>query len=228
MATTGTTDFSPLVSDLIINAYGRCKIRRSAITTDHLRDAVMSCNLLQADWANMPGVNAWTVDLDTVTLVAGTSTYDLDPDTTLVMATYIQIGSPTRDRLMFAVGRDEYASYPDKTTQGIPTVYWFDRTTTPKLTFWQPPDQAYTVKFYRATQIQDASASGNIAPEVPYRFLEAYTSELSVRLAEIYAPEEMPRLERRAAMAWDRAARRDGDDGSNMYITPALGAYGGY
>jgi hypothetical protein len=226
MTTTGTYAWSPYLSDLIINAYGRCQIRRTALTTDHLRDAVMSANLMQSDWSNLVGVNAWTVELASTTLTTEVSVYDVDPSTTMIMAAYIESGDPARDRLIFGVGRDEYAAFPDKVTTGMPTVYWFDRLISPTITVWQPPDDngPYILKYYRARQVQDASASGAVNPEVPYRFMEAYTSGLAVKLAEIYAPTELPRLQASAAASLERAMRRDTED-VPTYIVPALGAY---
>ena len=50
--TTQTYAFAPALSDIIIAAYGRCQIRRDAISVEHLIDAAMAANLLQVDWSN--------------------------------------------------------------------------------------------------------------------------------------------------------------------------------
>ena len=43
------------------------------------------------EWANEQ-VNLWTVELVSVPLIAGQSTYDVDPTTIMIMATYITTG----------------------------------------------------------------------------------------------------------------------------------------
>src|SRR5262245_12852210 len=122
MTSSTTYTWSPALADIIIAAYGRCQIRRTALTTDHLADAAMACNLLQVDWSNEQ-VNLWTVELASTVLTPGVATYPVDPTTVMIMATYISTGSnPTKDRIITAVDRDTYAAFPDKETVGQPTV----------------------------------------------------------------------------------------------------------
>src|SRR5215467_5506754 len=148
--TSGTYSFAPPFADVIIAAYGRCQIRRPAITVEHLIDAAMAANLLQVDWSNKQ-VNLWTVDLQTISLTPGEATYDVDPATVMIMSAYISTGDPARDRILTSIDRDTYAAYPDKLTPARPTVYWFNLTLTPTITLWQPPDDAepYVLNFYR-------------------------------------------------------------------------------
>src|SRR5262245_56179131 len=224
--TTGTFVYGPALSDLIIHAYGRCQIRRTVLTTDHLADAAMACNLLQADWANRQ-VNLWTVDLQSIALTEGVATYSVDPSTVMIMAAYIATQTaPERDRIIVSIDRDTYASYPDKETEGQPTVYWFNRQIEPTITVWQPPDGngPYTLKFYRARHQMDATPTGQLQAEVPYRFLEAYVADLAFRLSELYAPARMQELAARAQQAWKQASERDVEKAS-LRIVPALSTY---
>lgn len=225
-STTGTYAFAPPLADLIIAAYGRIQIRRAALTVDHLQDAAMASNLLQVEWAAKE-VNLWTVDLQSIPLVQGTETYDVDAATVMIMASYIQttVGGVPTDRIIISVDRDTYASFPDKTTEGEPTVYWFNLLREPTITVWQPPDSNdYTLKFYRARQIQDASLPNGLHPEVPYRFLEAYTAALAVKLGELYGPDQLGRLVPMAKAAWEAAANRDVEK-APLRIIPALSIY---
>src|SRR5215471_9463012 len=147
----GTFGFSPPFADVIIAAYGRCQIRRGSLTVEHLFDAAMAANLLQVDWSN-DQVNLWTVDLQTIFLSPCVATYDVDPSTVMIMATYIETGDPAKDRILTSVDRDTYAAYPDKTSPGRPTVYWFNQQIQPTITLWQVPDDkdTYVLKFFRA------------------------------------------------------------------------------
>jgi len=223
--TSNTFAWSPPFADVVIAAYGRCQIRRPAITVEHLFDAAMAANLLQVEWSN-DQVNLWTVDLQSINLNPGIATYDVDPTTVMIMAAYIETGVPARDRILTSIDRDTYAAYPDKTTPARPTVYWFNLTLNPTITLWQPPDSAtpYTLKFFRARQMQDASVPGGLGPEVPYRFLEAYISGLAFRLAELYAPARMTDLAARAIGAFDKAKKRDVEN-AQLRIVPAMSIY---
>lgn len=197
----------------MLTAFGRCGIRPGGITADHLEDAALACNLLQVEWSNRQ-INLWTVDLQTVSLVQGTATYTVDPTTIMVLAAYISTtpsgGNPT-NRVITSINVDDYAAYPDLTTQGQPTVYWFNTQISPVITVWQPPDAngPYTLKFYRARQIQDADLANGLQPEVPYRFLEAYTFALAAKLAISWAPDRFPLLAQLAKTAWMEASDRD-------------------
>jgi len=221
-----TYAWQPALADVIIAAYGRCQIRRDAIVPDHLHDAAMASNLLQVEWANEQ-VNLWTVDLQTISLLEGVDTYDVDPATVMIMAAYITTQhGPQRDRIITSVDRDTYASFPDKETHGPPTVYWLNMQIQPTITLWQPPDAAgpYKLNFYRARQMQDASLPNGLKPEVPYRFLEAYVAGLAFKLAELYAPARMEELMARAKSTFTSAAERDVEN-SPLRIVPALATY---
>src|SRR5215813_1589951 len=226
MASTGTYTFNPSLADIIIAAYGRCQIRRNVIDVDHLHDAAFAANLLQVDWSNEQ-VNLWTVELMTTTLVEGTATYDVDPATVMIMAAYISTGtSPVKDRIITSVDRDSYAAYPDKTSTGLPTVYWFNHLIAPQITLWKPPDGngPYTLNYYRARQMQDASIPSGLTPDVPFRFAEAYTAGLAFKLAELYNPQRMEELSTRAHESFQRAAQRDVEK-APFQVVPALGVY---
>lgn len=226
MTTTQTYQWSPALADVIIAAYGRCQIRRTALTVDHLHDAAMACNLLQVEWSNEQ-VNLWTVELMTTTILEGIDTYPVDPGTVMIMAAYISTGlGPQKDRIITSIDRDTYASYPNKETPGPPTVYWFNHQIEPTITLWQPPDAngPYTLNYYRARQMQDASLPNGMKPEVPYRFLEAYVAGLAFKLAELYAPARMDGLFKKADISFKQATRRDIED-VQLKIVPALSTY---
>ena len=221
----GTFNFSPPFADIIIAAYGRCQIRRGAITVEHLFDAAMAANLLQVEWSNQQ-VNLWTVDLQTISLTPGEATYDVDPTTIMIMSAYISTGDPAHDRILTSIDRDTYAAYPDKVTPARPTVYWFNLQLQPTITLWQPPDDAtpYVLNFFRARQMQDASVPGGLGPETPYRFMEAYVAGLAFKLAELYAPARMQELATRAGGTFDNAKNRDVEN-AQLRIVPAMGIY---
>jgi hypothetical protein len=225
MTTSNTYNFNPPLADLIIAAYGRCQVRRNQLTIEHLFDAAMAANLLQVDWSNEQ-VNLWTVEKATTPLIPFKGTYDVDPSTVMIMATWISTGDPSRDRILTSVDRDSYAAYPDKVTPGNPTVYWFQPLVQPQITLWQPPDDAMvrTLHYFRARQVQDAVVPGGLNAEVPYRFLEAYVAGLAFKLAEIWAPARMDELGARALGSFQKAKDRDVEN-SPLRIVPSMSTY---
>jgi hypothetical protein len=226
MSTSNTYNFAPALADVIIAAYGRCQIRRTALTPDHLHDAAMAANLLQADWSN-DQVNLWTVELASTPLVNGVSTYDVDRSTIMILGSWISTGDdPEKDRIITSVDRDTYAAFPDKNSLGAPSVYWFHQQTNPTITLWQMPDDGgpYTLRYYRARQIQDAVMPDGIEPEVPYRFIEAYVAGLAFKLSELYVPARSMALKMEAAEKFNKAKNRDIEK-SSWRIVPALTIY---
>lgn len=227
MATSGSYQWFPALADVIIAAYGRCQIRRNALGVDHLHDAAMAANLLQVDWSN-DQVNLWTVELASTPLNPNQATYDVDPTTVMIMAAYITTPTDTglKDRIITSIDRDTYASYPDKTTPGRPTVYWFNHLIHPEITLWQPPDNAepYTLNFYRARQVQDATVPNGMTPEVPYRFVEAYVAGLAAKLSLSYAPLRTKDLAILAGTSFEKAKNRDVEN-APLRIVPAMSIY---
>ena len=191
MTTSGTYTFNPSLGELTIYAYQLIGIRPTAILQEHIDAARMATNMMFTRWSNQ-GVNLWQVDLVTVPLVQGTSTYNVDANTVVMLDAYIEYGSPAIDRIILPVSRTEYASYPNKTQQGFPTIFWFDRLLSPTVTVWPVPDGNQTsLKYYRVIRIQDANMNGTENVDIPPIWLEAMAYGLAERLAMIWAPEKV-------------------------------------
>jgi hypothetical protein len=220
--TTGTTNFAPSLGDFVITAYARCGIRRTELLTQHLQDARTETNLIMAKWT-ASGVNLWSVDLYSIPLVAGAKTYSVPDDTVFLLDVYLTQNGI--DRLITPLSRSDYASLANKTMEGTPTSYWFDRQLHPTITLWLVPNDGTTVlKFYRATQLQDASLGSATGVEVPYRFFDAFSWELSWRLASIYAPDRAVALKAVADEAWKNAIQSDTEN-LGVRIMPNYAGY---
>lgn len=225
MTSSGTFLFSPSIGDLALNAFDRIGVRSAGITREHMVNLRMEANLLQTDWANR-GVNLWSVDLQSTTLTSGTATYTVDPSTIMILDAYIVLTSSATDRYISPISRTEYASIANKTTPGFPTQYWFDRLVSPTITLWPVPDASatYTLKYYRYRQIQDAEIGSATTPEMPYRFLDAFTAGLAYRLSRIYAPQLEQLRKADAQEAWAVAANQDTEN-VPLYVQPQMGGY---
>ena len=222
MATSGTYAFSPSVGNLALSAYSRIQIRRPALLAEHMFDAYQETNFMMSSWSNM-APNLWTVDLVTQALTAGTATYNVDAKTVMILDAYITISS--QDRLIFPISRTEFASYPNKTDQGTPSIYWYDRLLSPTITLWLVPDDStVTLNYYRCTQNQDANLPSGETPAVPYRLLDAMVSGLAHRLARIYKPEMEAARKMDAAEALMIAQTQDVEN-IPMSVQPMLSGY---
>ena len=68
MATSGTTDFTLSIDDLVEESFERCGMRMT--NGYQLSSARRSLNLLFLDWANR-GLNLWTIEQATYAVVQG-------------------------------------------------------------------------------------------------------------------------------------------------------------
>jgi len=226
--TSKTYDFNPYGRELILEALARIGVRPTEITQQHMYHARMSANMVLSEWSNTQP-NLWEVGLQQVPLIQGFATYSMPAETVTILDAYItyNLGTDstlTTDRYIQPISRTEYASYPNKSQQGFPTVYWFDRTISPQVTLWMVPDGngPYILKYYSVRQTQDFK-NENTA-EVPYRFLDAFVSALAWRLSQKFAPALEPRLQALAERAWALASTQDVEN-NNIYIVPGISGY---
>lgn len=228
MTTSGTTTFNPSIGELTLYAYGLCGIRRTQIIQEHLQDASLAANLMLAEWNNETP-NLWKVDLVSVPLVQGTATYSVDPSTIMMLDVYIRINSgqtDQSDRIIWPISRTEYASQPNKSSQGLPTTFWFDRLNSPSFTLWMVPDGQgpYTLQYYRVSQIYDASLVGGQTVDLPNRWLPSFAWGLAARLAVTYAPDKAVALMAMADKVLAQAREQDVEN-VNFYVMPTIGSY---
>jgi hypothetical protein len=230
MATSGTYNFNPSLGEITLYAYNLIGLRNTSLLQEHMEAARMAANMLLSRFSNQ-GVNLWAVDLVTVPLVAGQSTYNVDLNTVMILDAYMQIdngsGAPT-DRIIMPVSRTEYASYPNKTQQGFTTTFWFDRLISPNptVTLWPVPDgsSAQNLKYYRVRQIQDAALQNGVQVEIPYLWAEAFAYGLAARLAIIWAPDKLQFLKPLADEAYTIAAEQNIEQAA-VYISPQTSGY---
>jgi hypothetical protein len=226
MTTSGTYNYNPSLGEITLYAYNLIGIRNTSMLQEHMEAARMAANMMLGRWSS-EGVNLWAVDLQTVTLVQGTSTYTVPDNTVAMLDAYVTTGTETSaiNRLILPISRTEYASYPNKQQQGFPTTYWFDRLLSPTVTLWPVPDgNEVSFSYYRVRQIQDSNLTSGQQVEIPYYFLEAFAYGLAQRLAMIWVPEKVPLLKPLADEAYDLAARQNVET-AQQYISPTISSY---
>jgi hypothetical protein len=228
MTTSGTYDFNPSLGELTLYAFNLIGIRNTAIVQEHMFTARTAANMICSRWSNQ-GVNLWAVDEITVPLVAGQSTYDVNPNTVMILDAFMRIDdgvSNPIDRIILPISRSEYASYPNKDQQGFTTTYWFDRLLSPTITLWPVPDgtSAQYLKYYRVVQLQDANVSNSQNVQIPYLWMEAFADALAFRLARTWAPQRVEETKMIADESYNVAAAQNTEN-ANFYISPTISGY---
>ena len=130
MSTSGLTAFNINLNDIVEEAFERAG---SELRSGYdLRTARRSLNLLFADWANR-GVNMWTFEQNSITLVEGQPTYALPDDTVdlldHVIRTNANVPSNQADLTITRISVSTYATIPNKLIQGRPIQVWVQRLT---------------------------------------------------------------------------------------------------
>jgi len=219
MSTSGTATFNLDLTELVEEAFERAG---SEMRTGYdLRTARRSLNLLFADWANR-GVNMWTFEQGSITLVPGTATYELPADTVDLLEHVIRTGagssSTQADLTITRISVSTYATIPNKLQQARPIQVWIERLqAAPRITVWPIPDssQTYTFVYWRMRRIDDAGSGVNTM-DVPFRFIPCMVAGLAYYLA-LKVPNGAQRLDILKAQydeAWQLASDEDREKAS--------------
>lgn len=226
MATSGTYNFNPALGELTIYAYQLIGIRPTAILQEHIDAARMATNMMFTRWSNQ-GVNLWQVVPYTQSLTQGTATYSVSPNVVVILDAFVTVtsGSVNTDRIILPISRTEYLSYPNKTQQGFPTTFWFDRLLSPTITLWPVPDgNEVSLTYYSVYRVQDANMNGTEQVDIPPIWLEAMVYGLAERLAQIWAPEKLAIMKPMADESYEIAAAQNIET-AQQYISPQLSGY---
>jgi len=204
MTTSGSRDFNLDVGEIIEEAYERCGLE--VRTGYDARTARRSLNLMFADWANR-GLNLWTVKQGTITLTAGQGQQTLTDDVVDILEVTLRRSGTDYD--VERISRGEYATLPNKTTQGRPSQFYFDRQIDPVINLWAVPENSTDqLVYYYVQRIQDADALVNTT-DMPFRFYPCMVAGLAYYLAMKRAPERIQLLKSVYEEEFQRAAEED-------------------
>jgi len=222
MATSNTFAFNPPIGTLTLNAFSRCQVKRTELLAEHMENAWLESNLLQADWG-ADGITWWTVQLVTQALTQGVATYTVPANVVSVLDLYINNGSS--NRLIFPFSRTDFASISTPSQQGFPTVFWWNRVIPSTITLWPVPDGSapFTMSYYVYNQIQDATIRQGGNAQIPYFWLDAYTADLAHRLSRHHAPALEAIRKQDKIDAYSRACKQVENEA--IYVTPGLSGY---
>ena len=226
MATSDSYSFNPSIGSLALTVFGRCQVRRTEITPQHMEDLYQEANLLQAAWSS-DGIIWWTVEQVNQQLTAGAGTYGIPKNTVSVLDVYISPnnGQSGQNRLILPFSRTDYASLANPSMQAFPTSFWWDRALVPTITLWPVPDNSttYQMTYYIYTQPEDALLPNGGQAAIPYWWLDAYVAGLAHRISRIYAPALEAARKVDSAEAYAIACKQV--ENSPIYISPGLAGY---
>jgi len=228
MTTSGTIAFNMEFTEIAEEAWERAG--REMRSGYDLRTARRSMNLMTIEWQNR-GINMWTVDSGTVSLVTGTSRYQLPIDTIDLMEHQIRTNSGNAttqsDLTISRISVSTYASIPNKLSQGRPIQLYIERLRDePHVNVWPVPDSNdYVLYYWRMRRIQDAGAGVETA-DMNFRFLPCLVAGLAYYIAS-KDPDLMPRipmLQGEYERQFELAAGEDREK-ATIRLVPRLSSY---
>ena len=206
MTTSGTRTFNLDIAEAIEEAFERCGLE--VRTGYDVKSARRSMNLMFAEWANR-GLNLWTVTQDTTTVTQGTATYTLASDVVDILD--MALRRDGTDYEMARISRSDYLDFPNKTDQGRPSQFYFNRQISPVITVWQTPENSTDVLvYYYVRRIEDVDTLTNTTG-IPFRFYPCMVAGLSYYLAIKRAPERVQMMKAIYEEEFQRAANEDED-----------------
>jgi hypothetical protein len=169
-----------------------------------------------ADWANR-GLNLWTVTQASQTVTQGVSTYTLAADVVDILEMVLRRDGT--DYQMDRISRGEYLDFPNKTDQGMPSQFYFNRQIQPVITLWQTPQNSTDqLVYYYVRRLQDADTMVNTT-DMPFRFYPCMVAGLAYYIAMKRAPDRMQILKAVYEEEFMRAADEDRDRVS-LFLQP--------
>ena len=220
MASSGSTDFEPNVAEFVEEAFERCGLELR--TGYDLKTAKRSINLMLAEWSNR-GLNQWTIEQETVTVVQSQNDYTLNANIVDVLDCSIRrtVSGTTTDLQMSRVGRSEYLNIPNKASESRPSQYFLDKLNTPILKIWPSPENSTDILvFNKIVRRDDADAATNTM-DMPFRFYPCFAAGLAYYISIKKAPDRAVMLKQMYEEEFERALSQD-EDRASFRIAPYL------
>ena len=213
MATTGTFITDPNLATYADEAVERAGLDLQEITAQHIISIRRSAGFILSRWSNK-GHRQWTFEQIQHTVSPDENTFDL-PEGTIDVQTAVLRRNGV-DTEMYPISRSDYLILHDKTLTGRPDRYFVDRrrdtpgdNLPPQIFYWLSGENNTDIIIMNVyKQIQDPGNAQNTL-DIPFRFQEAFTSDLAARIAQKYKPEKYTDLRIEAEEYWKEADDED-------------------
>tara|TARA_R100001377_G_scaffold20824_2_gene10963 strand:+ start:2476 stop:3168 length:693 start_codon:yes stop_codon:yes gene_type:complete len=229
MATSGTHTFNLDISDIMEEAYDLCGLElRSGYS---FRGAKRALNLVFLEWQNK-GLNLWTVEQGTASVVEGTSSYTIDSSALDVVDVFLRTNAGNTanqfDQRLNRISKTEYNHQSNKLNKAKPTQFYVDKgTSSIEIVLWSTPDAPYTLVYDFIQKIEDTGDIASNNADVPARYLPCLTYALAYNLAckSPEAQQRVPMIRQRYNELWKDVSDADRERASVRFV-PDLGNYG--
>tara|TARA_R100001510_G_scaffold56818_1_gene63154 strand:- start:995 stop:1690 length:696 start_codon:yes stop_codon:yes gene_type:complete len=227
MATSGTTAFNLDIGDILEEAYDLCGLEMR--TGYDYKSAKRALNLVFLEWQNK-GLNLWTLDQASISVTAGTNTYDLQSSALDVVDAFVRTDAGDIDKQMDQrlkrISRTQYNHQSKKLTRSKPTQFFVDKNTgTNSIVLWATPDdaQAYSIVYDYVKRIEDVGITAANNADVPARYLPCLTYALAFNLAckSQNAQPRVPMIKARYDELWKDVSEADREK-ANVKFVPNL------
>lgn len=193
MAVSGSVNFSLTASDIVEEAFAMLGIfadEEPMQSVDKNR-GIRILNMMLKGW-QADGVKYWDMTEGSLALVQSQASYSFatggDFATVPFDLMQVRITRSGTDLEMLEISREDYFRLPNKTSEGYPTQWFYDRQRdSGTLYVWPVPDAtAGTLKFTYRRVINDMDSNPDNM-DLPQEWYEAVVSNLADRLAIYYS-----------------------------------------
>lgn len=194
MTTSGSTDWNLTRNEIISEALEN--IGAYDVGEELLPEDIVTCtrslNLLLKSLQANPSVALRFKDYQTLSLVAGTGSYDLETGTKHADTVWLRIDS--EDVHLDIISEDEYNNILNKSEQNQPQYVYIDYSATlPKAYFNPVPEAVYSCYFSGERRVEDMdNMTDNV--DLPVQALDLVIKGLSSKLAPKYGRDINERL----------------------------------
>jgi hypothetical protein len=239
LSTTGTYITDPTIAEYGDEAFERAGVKPGAIGVEHIASLRRSIAFMLSSWSNL-GPKQWKFQTLEHIVTQSETIFELPAG--LIDVKTVTLMRDQRETEMLPMARSEYRTLHDKTIEGRPVNYFVNRrrnTATgsgdpdpgpvrPQLFYWLAAENdtdIIIVEYY--VQVEDAgvtSMRGTL--DIPFRFHEAFVSDLAARLALKWNEKKYSGLKTIADEEWRKA---DGEDTEKapLHISVDYGGRGG-
>lgn len=214
MASTSTFLFDPNLATMADEAVERAGLNLQEITGEHIISIRRSSGFMLSSWSNR-GHRQWTFEQIQHTVTPGEVNFDLPVGTIEVQNAVIRRNGV--DTEIYPISREDYLILHDKNLTGRPDRYFIDRrrdtdgTNQVQVFFWLAGENTTDVIIMNVyKQIQDVGNAQNTL-DIPFRFQEAFVSDLAARVALKYNEDKYDKLRVLADDEWTLAHDEDRD-----------------
>ena len=223
MATSGSTNFEPDITEFVEEAYERCGLELR--TGYDLKTAIRSANLMLAEWANR-GLNQWTIETGTQTVTEGTNSYTLGTNVIDVLDVTIRrtVSGTTTDVRLDKLSRSEFFNIPNKATKSKPSQYFLDKQNNPTLFIYPTPENSTDIiRFNKLTRMDDVDDAKNTM-DMPFRLFPCFVAGLAYYISIKKNPQLTAQLKSIYEEEFRRAADQD-EDRASFRVRPSVRNY---